>query len=150
MATTYYGVNKTLKRTGTVNTIEPELVGGVVRWVFDSFTFDGVVTLTDVIHLMGCLLPAEARIVDWIIDCAALGGSCTLQFGTLADPDEFMTTTSFASAAQASLANGDGIDGSLGFEIAAGDGQVPTITVIAGTPTAAAVVKVGIAFVAKG
>jgi len=147
---TKYGVNKTLYRTGSVNTIEPELVGGVVKWVYDSYTFDGVVTTADVIHLMGCLLPAEARIVEWIIDCGALGGACELAFGTLADDNEFMATHAIATAAVHSMANGDGIAGSLGFEIAAGDGQIPTLTLAAGTPTAAIVVKVGIAYVAKG
>jgi hypothetical protein len=147
---TSYGVNKTLKNAGSVNTIEPELVGGVVKWVYDSFTFDGIVTTGEVIQLMGCLLPAEARIVDWIIDTGALGGSCTLEFGTLEDPNEFMDAKNCGSALQASLANGDGIDGSLGFEIAAGDGQVPTLVVGGGTPTNGIVVKVGIAYVAKG
>ena len=147
---TKYGVNKTLQNTGTVNTIEPELVGGAVKWVYDSYTFDGVVTTADVIHLMGCILPAEARIVDWIIDCGALGGSCTLEFGTAADADEFMTATNLGSAAVKSLSNGNGIASSLGFEIASGDGQIPMLTVGAGTPADTIVVKVAIAYVAKG
>lgn len=146
---TSYGVNKTLANTGAVNTIEPELMGGVVRWVYDSFTFDGVVTTGEIIRLMGCLLPAEARIVDWIIDCGALGGSCTLEFGTLEDPNEFMDAKNCGSAAVASMGNGDGIAGSMGFEIASGNGQVPTLVIGGGTPTNAIVVKVGIAFVGK-
>ena len=145
-----YGVNKTLYRTGVANTIEPELVGGIVKWVYDSYTFDGVVTTADVIHLMGCLLPAEARIVNWIIDCGALGGSCTLAFGTLASAAVFMAATNLGSAAVKSLSSGNGVASSLGYEISAGDGQVPTLTVGAGTPTTAIVVKVGIAYVAKG
>ncbi|MFA5388871.1 MAG: hypothetical protein WC312_03855 [Candidatus Omnitrophota bacterium] len=147
---TSYGVNKTLQRAGVVNSIEPELVGGAVKWVYDSFTFDGVVTTGEVIHLMGCLLPVEARIVEWIIDCGALGGSCTLEFGTLADPNEFMDATNLGSAAVKALSNGNGIAGSLGFEVEAGDGQIPTLVVGAGTPTNGIVVKVGIAYVAKG
>ena len=144
-----YGVNKTLSNTGTANTIEPEMVGGKVKWVYDSFTFDGVVTTAEVIALMGCLLTAEARIVDWIIDCGALGGNVTLEFGTLADPNEFMDAVDLGSAAVKSLSNGDGIASSLGFEIASGDGQTPTLVIGAGTPANGIVVKVAIAFVAK-
>jgi hypothetical protein len=145
-----YGVNKTLYNAGLVNTIEPELVGGRVKWVYDSFTFDGVVTTADVIYLMGCLLPAEARIVDWTIDCGALGGSCTLAFGTLASAAVFMAATNLGSAAVKSLSAGDGVAASLGYEISSGNGQIPMLTVGAGTPTNAIVVKVAIAYVAKG
>lgn len=150
MATTFYGVNKTLKNTGTVNTIEPEMQGGVVRCLYDSYVTVGTETTGDLIELGGLLLPAEARIVGWMVDCGALGGSCTLTLGTKADTDEFLTATNFGSAAKKSMANGDGIASSLGFEIASGDGQHVQMLVGAGTLAASITVLVTILYVAKG
>jgi hypothetical protein len=150
MATTFYGVNATLKETGTVNTIEPEMQGGKVRCLYDSYTTVGTETTGDLIEMGGLILPAEARIIGWVIDCGALGGSCTLTLGTEADTDEFMAATNLGSAAKKSLANGDGIASSLGFEIASGAGQQVQMLVGAGTLAASIAIKVAILFVAKG
>lgn len=147
---TFYGVNKTLKNTGTVNTIEPEMQGGVIRCLYDSYTTVGTETTADLIEMGGLELPAEARIIGWILDCGALGGSCTLTLGTEADTDEFMTATNLGSAAVKSLAGGNGIASSLGFEIASGTGQQVQMLVGAGTLAASIPIKVAIYYVAKG
>lgn len=149
MATTFYGVNATLRDTGTANTIEPELNGGVVKWVYDSYTTDGTETTGDLIELAGITIPAEARMVGWIVDCGALGGSCTLTLGTEADTDEFLTATNFGSAAIKSSFNGDGIASSTGFEIASGTGQTLQMLVGAGTLAASITVKVAFLYAAK-
>ena len=134
-----YGVNRTLKRTGTVNTIEPELQGGVVRCIKEEYTFLTTEAAADVIKLFGQDLPAEARIVDWKIDHGDLANNRTLSFGTLADDDEFMVATDCGAAADKKNMTDDGVDGALGFEIASGDGQTLTLTLGGG---AAAAVKV--------
>ena len=150
MATTFYGVNATLKNTGTVNTIEPEMVGGGVRCLYDSYVTVGTETTGDLIEMGGLKIPAEARIIGWVLDCGALGGSCTLTLGTEADTDEFMTATNLGSAAVKSLSGGDGIASSLGFEIASGTGQQVQLLVGAGTLAASIAIKVAILYVAKG
>ena len=150
MATTFLGVNATLKGTGSVNTIEPEMNGGIVKWVYDSYVTVGTETTADLIELGGLLLPAEARVVGWIVDCGALGGSCTLTLGTKADTDEFLTATNFGSAAIKSSFNGDGIASSTGFEIASGTGQHIQMVIGAGTLAAAITIKVAVLYAAKG
>ena len=150
MATTFYGVNATLKETGTANTIEPEMQGGKVRCLYDSYTTVGTETTGDLIEMGGIILPAEARIIGWVLDCGSLGGSCTLTLGTEEDTDEFMTATNLGSAAVKSMANGDGIASSLGFEIVSGTGQQVQMLVGAGTLATSIAIKVAILFVAKG
>jgi hypothetical protein len=137
---TVYGVNATLKNTGAVNTIDPQEQGGVVKCLVDSRTLLGTETTGDIIEWGGFDIPAGARIVGWMVDCAALGGSCTLTLGTVEDTDEFLTATNFGSAAKKSMANGDGIASSLGFEINAGDGQTICSEIGAGTVAAVKVI----------
>jgi len=149
MATTFLGVNATLRDAGIVNTIEPEMNGGVVKWVYDSYVTDGTETTGDLIELGGIKIPAEARMVGWIVDCGALGGSCTLTLGTEADTDEFLTATNFGSAAIKSSFNGDGIASSTGFEIASGTGQTIQMLVGAGTLAASITVRVAVLYAAK-
>lgn len=149
MATTFLGVNATLRDTGTVNTIEPEMNGGVVKAVYDSYVTVGTETTADLIELGGITIPAEARIIGWIVDCGALGGSCTLTLGTEADTDEFLTATNFGSAAIKSSFNGDGIASSTGFEIASGTGQTIQMLIGGGTLAAAITVKVIVIYAAK-
>jgi len=147
---TVYGVNRTLKNTGTVNTIEPEMQGGVVKCAYDSYVTVGTETTGDLIELMGLEIPAEARIVGWVVDCGSLGGSCTLTLGTEADTDEFLTATNFGSAAIKSMQGGDGIASSLGFEIASGTGQTIQMLVGGGTLASSITIKVMVMYVAKG
>lgn len=149
MATTFLGVNATLRDTGIVNTIEPEMNGGVVKALYDSYVTVGTETTGDLIELGGITIPAEARIIGWIVDCGALGGSCTLTLGTEADTDEFLTATNFGSAAIKSSFNGDGIASSTGFEIASGTGQTIQMVIGAGTLAAAITVKVIVIYAAK-
>jgi len=142
---TVYGVNRTLKRTGTVNTIEPEIMGATVKWLYDSYEAAALAS-GSVIELGGLDLPAEARIVDWIIDHDALA-DVTLKFGTKADDDEFMAATSAASADKKNFTD-DGIAASLGFEIASGDGQTLIITT-SGASAATGTIKVAVAYTSK-
>lgn len=142
---TVYGVNRTLKRAAQVNTIEPELMSGKVRWIFEEYEASALATQS-VIELFGQDLPAEARIVDWIIDTDALS-TVNLVFGTKADHDEFMVATSAASADKFSLLD-DGVASSLGFEIESGDGQTLIIT-CTGASAATGTIKVAVAFVSK-
>lgn len=143
---TVYGVNRTLKNTGTVNTIEPEVNGNGVKWIFDSYEASALAA-GSVIQLFGQDLPAEARIVDWIIDHDALAGAAlTLQFGTLADPNGFMAEANSFAADKKNFTD-DGVAASLGFEIEAGDGQTLTITTSGSTATGT--IKVAVAYVPK-
>ena len=43
---TVYGVNRTLKRTGVVNTIAPELQGSKVKWAYDEYEASAVAGAT--------------------------------------------------------------------------------------------------------
>lgn len=143
---TVYGVNRTLKNTGAVNTIEPELQGGRVKWLYDEYEASALAT-GSTIELFGQDLPAEARIVDWIIDHDKLA-DVSLIFGTSADIDEFMTSTSAAAADRKNLTD-DGVASTLGFEIEAGAGQTVIITTT-GASAATGTIKVAIAYVTKG
>lgn len=149
MAVTFYGVNKTLYNTGSVNTIEPELQGGKVRCLIDSYTFINTETATDIIRLGGHLLPAEARIVGWTIDHGAVGGSIYAAFGTLASAACFMASASVVSAGVKTMVS-NGVAGTLNYEISAGNGQIPMLTLAGTTPTAGIVIQVAIFYVAKG
>lgn len=142
---TVYGVNKTLARTGTANTIEPEINGGKVRWIYDTYEA-AALAAASVIELFGDKLPAEARIVDWTIDHDALA-DVSIKFGTSASDAVLMAFTSAAAANQLSLKD-DGVDSSLGYEIAAGTGQQLIITT-SGPSTATGTIKVGVAYVGK-
>jgi len=149
MAETFYGVNKTLYNAGTANTIEPELQGGKVYCLVDTYTFINTEAATDVIQLGGIKLPAEARIVDWRIDHGAIGGSIELAFGTLASSAVFMASVSCVGAGKKTY-TGNGVAGSLGYEISSGNGQVPTLTVAGATPTAGITLTVVIFYTRKG
>lgn len=146
---TFYGVNKTLSNTGTVNTIEPEMVGSKLKWFFDTYTFLTTEVADDVIRLMGNPLPAEARVVDWFIDHGDLANNRTLAFGTLADDDEFMVATDCGAGADKKNMIDDGVSLACGFEIAAGTGQTPTLT-LEGGAAAAVAVRVGMLIATKG
>lgn len=145
---TFFGVNRTAKIAGLVNSIEPELLGGKVRWIYESYTLLGTETTADVIQLGGINLPAESRIVNWSIDHGALGAGLTLAFGTLASGAVFMAAADCATAGKKSYVV-NGVALSLGYEITAGNGQIPTLTIAGGTAAAVAII-VGISFVAKG
>ena len=141
---TVYGVNRTLKNTGTVNTIDPEVQGAPVRWVYDEYTAAALAG-TSVIELGGIDLPAGARIVDWIIDHAQLAPSASaICFGTLEDDNEFMAYTASTAADKKNFTD-DGIASSLGFEILAGTGQTLCIT-YSGASTGTGSIKVGVAY----
>jgi len=141
-----YGVNRTLKRAAQVNTIEPEVLSGKVRWLYDSYEAASLAG-DSVIKLFGQDLPAEARIVNWIIDHDALAGDCHLEFGTSADADEFMESVDCTSADKKNFID-DGVAASLGFEIESGDGQTLVITT-SGATAASGTIKVAVAFVTK-
>lgn len=142
-----YGVNRTLKNAGDVNTIEPEILGGRVKWLYDTYTFAASAAGT-IVHLFGQDLPAEARIVDWVIDHDNIQNNTTLIFGTLADDNEFMDAVDCGAAAAKKTYAVNGVAGSLGFEIAAGDGQTLMLTTAVGAATGT--VRVGVAYVTKG
>jgi len=143
---TVYGVNRTLKRAAQINTIEPEVMSGKVRWIYESYEAASLAT-GSVIELFGQNLPAEARIVDWIIDHDTLSGDYHLEFGTSEDADEFMAKADCSSADKKNFTD-DGVAASLGFEIASGDGQTLVITT-SGASSASGTIKVAVAFVSK-
>ena len=137
-----YGVARTLKRTGTVNTIDPQIQGASIKWVYDSYEAAALAS-GSTIELFGMDLPAGARIVDWIIDHDALS-TVDLEFGTKDDVDEFMASTSCASADKKNFTD-DGVAASLGFEITEGDGQKLVIT-NSGASAATGTIKVAVAY----
>lgn len=144
---TYYGTNRTLIDAGTApNSVEPEMNGAVVHWVYDEYAAVALAG-TSVVYF-GPDLPAEARIVDWIIDLDSLNTASNIKFGTVADDDEFMAYKSGASADKFNYTD-DGVAGSLGFEIASGTGQTLCIT-YSGTSTATGTIRVAVAYTAKG
>jgi hypothetical protein len=144
---TVYAVNRTLKNTGTVNTIDPEDQGAKVKWVYDEYEASALAE-GSVIELFGIDLPVGARIVDWIIDADALS-TVTLSFGTSADADEFLALKATANTADKFNYTDDGVAASLGFEIEEGDGQTLIITT-SGPSAATGTIKVAVAYVAKG
>lgn len=144
---TVYGVNRTLIEAGGPASIEPEMTGGLVKWIYDEYEASAL-AVGSVIEVCKDL-PAEARIVDWIIDHDQLAPSATtIAFGTNADFDEFMVHTATTAADTKNMTD-DGVDSTLGFEIEAGDGQTLIIT-YSGTSTGTGTIKVGVAYVAKG
>lgn len=148
---TVYGVNRTLKRTGTVNTIEPEENGGLVHWVYDSYTA-ALAAQGTVIELFGKQIPAEARIVGWSIDHAAMGTTIgQMKFGTAASDAVFMAYTAAVDTANILNMTEHGVSQSVGYEIAAGSGQTIIITLSgAGASTWTGAIKVAMAYVPKG
>jgi len=144
---TVYGVNRTLKRTGTVNTIDPQVQGQDIKWVYDSYEASSLADAS-IIELGGIDLPVGARIVDWIIDHDALSGDITLEFGTKEDDNEFMTSAACTSADKKNFTD-DGVAASLGFEILSGDGQTLIITTSGGT-AATGTIKIAVAYVGIG
>jgi len=136
---TLYGVNRTLKNTGTVNTVDPQENGAKVKWFQDDYTFLTTEAAADVIHLFGADLPIGSRIIDWVIDHGNLANNRTLAFGTLDDNDEFMTATDCGAAADKKNMTDDGVSLSSGFEIDTADAGTLTLTLGGG---AAAAVKV--------
>jgi len=146
---TFYGVNKTLQRTGTTAKIEPELQGGKIHCLVDEYTFLTTEAAADVIQLGGMKLPAEARVVGWDIDHGDLANNRTLAFGTLASAAVFMAAADCGAGAAKKNYEANGVAGSLGYEISAGDGQIPTLT-LGGGAAAAVKVIVAIFYVCKG
>ena len=144
---TVYGVARTLKRTGTVNTIDPQIMGQDVKWVYDSYEASALAS-GSIIELFGLDLPAKARIVDWIIDHDDLGGDAELEFGTSETAAEFMAQTACTSADKKNFTD-DGVAASLGFEITEGDGQTLIIT-HSGSSGATGTIKVAVAYVGIG
>jgi len=146
---TVYGVNRTLKRTGTANTIAPELCGASVKWVYDSYEASTLAVDTG-IQVFGVNIPVGARVVDWIIDHDALD-TAAITFGTVEDPDEFMTITDATGADKKNFTD-DGVAASLGFTIVAGatvgNGQICVITNSGGTTTSGTI-KVALCYSAK-
>ena len=147
-----YGVNRTLKRTGTANTIEPEVNGGVVKWIYETYVAEALAA-GSVIKLFSQDLPAEARIVDWMIDHDALqaDSDVTLAFGTNASAAALMAATTCAAANKLALLD-DGAAGSLGYELSAGTGQILQLTTSSpgGDSAATGTIRVGVAYVTKG
>lgn len=141
-----YGVNRTLKRKGTVNTIEPELQGGVVKWLYDEFVASALAS-NSVIKLFGKDLPAEARIVDWIIDADSF--DChQVEFGDSGSWARFMAAKDMTSATKSNFLN-DAVAGTLGYEIVAGSGQTLVLHTSGGS-TADGTIRVAVAYVTKG
>jgi len=149
MAVTFYGVNKTLQNTGTTAKIEPELQGGKVHCLIDEYTFDTTEVDTDIIQLGGMILPAEARVVDWKIDHGDLANNRTLAFGTVASAAVFMAATICGAGAAKKNMDSNGVAAACPYEIAAGNGQIPCLT-LGGGAAAAVKVKVTIFYVCKG
>jgi hypothetical protein len=140
------GVNRTLKDAGAVNSIEPELVGGRVKWVYEEYEASAMAIATP-LKLFGIDIPAESRIVDWIIDHDALGVT-HFRFGTLSDDDVFMVNTAGVSADKKNMTD-DGVAASLGYEVTAGDDQTFIIT-LSGATAGSGTIKVAVAYVTKG
>jgi len=141
-----YGVNRTLKRTGTVNTIEPEINGGVVKWLYESYEASALAADSTIV-LFGQDLPAEARIVDWVIDHDAL--DCPgLTFGT-SDSKASLMAAADATAANKLNMTDDGVAAGLGVEIVAGSGQTLVIHTT-GATAATGTIKVAVSYVTKG
>ena len=147
---TLYGVNKTLLNTGTVNTIEPELIGAKVRWYYDTYTFLTTESAADIFALMGDLLPNEGRVIDWKIAHGDLANNRTLEFGTLADPDEFMTATDCGAGADVKNMVDDGIAGAMAFELGSSENARTPCLTLAGGAAAAVTVQVGMLIATKG
>jgi len=140
---TIYGVNRTLKRTGTVNTIDPQESGAKLRWFYDSYTFLTTEAAADVIQLFGDDLPLGARIVDWAIDHGDLANNRTLAFGTLASAAGLMAATDCGAAADKKNMNDHGVSLTLGYEIDEANDQILTLT-LGGGAAAAVVVRVAV------
>lgn len=144
---TVYGVNRTLKNTGTVNTIAPAVNGAGVRWVFDTYEASAL-AIGSVIELFGINLPIGSQIVDWVIDHDDLQNSMTLAFGTNDDDDCLMTATTCGGSADKKNMTDDGVSSALGLEIDSADDQ--TLILTTGTGIATGTIKVGVCFVAPG
>lgn len=141
-----YGVQRTLKRTGTANTIEPELMGGVVKSLIEVYEASSLAA-DSIILLFGQDLPAEARIIDWIIDTDALDCS-GLTFGTLTDKAVFMAAKDHTSATKSNYQN-DGVADSLAHEIVAGSGATLVLHTT-GATSAGGTITVVVTYVTKG
>ncbi len=141
-----YGVNRTLKRTGTVNTIEPELIGGVVKTLIETYEAD-TLAANSLILLFGQDLPVEARIIDWVIDHDDLDIS-GLTFGTLTDPAALMAAVDGEGADMLCMKI-NGVSATAAHEIVAGSGQTLVIHTTGGT-TASGTITVVVTYVTKG
>lgn len=152
---TVYGVNRTLKRTGAVNTIEPEMNGARVCVAYDSYTCAATAN-GEVIQLMGLEIPAEARIVGWAIDHAAMGTTIgQMKFGTGVSDACLMAYTAAVDTANILNMYEHGVSQSLGYEITAGTGAGSGQTLIltlsgAGASTWTGAIKVAVYYTRKG
>ena len=151
---TVYGVNRTLKNTGSVNTIAPELVGAKVKWVYGEYTLAALAS-GSVIELFGINLPLGARIVDWIIDHANLGNNTTLALGTKASGASAVLMAAVdcgAGAAAKKTMQVNGVASALGYTIVAGTVALPgtVLMLTTGAGEGSGIVKVGVAYVSKG
>ena len=126
------------------NLIEPEQAGAKVKWVYDEYEASALAA-GSVIEVCPDL-PAEARIVDWIIDHDALS-TVKLKLGTKASDAVLMAFTDCAAADKKNFTD-DGVAASLGYEIAAGDGQTLIITT-SGPSAAGGTIKVAVAYTSK-
>jgi len=149
---TLYGVNRTLLRTGTVNTIDPELVGAPVRVAIGTYTFLTTEAAADIIQLCGIDLPKGARILNWIMDHGDLANNRTLSlgFGSTGDAAVLMSATDCGAAADQKSLQDDGVDASLGYEIDGEDDAGIPILTLAGGAAAAVAVTVAIFYAVKG
>jgi len=141
-----YGVNRTLKRTGTVNSIEPEEMGGVVKTLIDTYEASALAADSTIV-LFGQDLPAEARIIDWVIDADA-NDIPGLSFGTSDSKAALMAAVDNTGADMFCMKI-NGVSATAGHEIVAGSGQtlvLHTTGATAGTGT----IKVIVTYVTKG
>lgn len=144
----YKAANKTIQDACTPTTLlEPEVIGGKERVIYDSYTFAGeaagsILVLPE--------LPKGAMIVDWVIDHAAMGTGVSFKFGTRNDDDCFMAAATVIAAAKKTYA-GNGIASSLGYrcddETSGSEKTKPIITTSGQAATGA--VKVMIKYVVK-
>ena len=141
-----YGVNRTLKRTGTVNTIEPELQGGVIKTLIDVYECDSLAADSTIV-LFGQDLPAEARIIDWVIDADANDIS-GLTFGTSDSAASLMAAVDNTGADMFCMKI-NGVAATAAHEIVAGSGQTLVLHTTGGT-VGLGTITVIVTYVTKG
>ena len=141
-----YGVNRTLKRTGTVNTIEPEMQGGVVKTLIDTYEASSLAADSTIV-LFGQDLPAEARIIDWVIDADANDIS-GLTFGTIDSQAALMAAVDNTGADMFCMKI-NGVSATAGHEIVKGSGQTLVLHTTGGT-VGTGTLKVIVTYVTKG
>uniref|UniRef100_A0A6M3LG73 Uncharacterized protein n=1 Tax=viral metagenome TaxID=1070528 RepID=A0A6M3LG73_9ZZZZ len=149
---TVYGVNRTLARTGTVNTIDPEEIGSDVKWLYETYTFLTTEAAGDIIQMGAIDIPVGARIVDWVMDHGDLANNRTLSLGFAGTglAAVLMAATDCGAAADKKNMTDDGVSLSTGYEITDVTDGGKVILTLAGGAAAAVQVRLMIRFVCKG